>query len=333
MKFIYVINKQAEIEFEKILYYKNLKFQKYSKQLDDGREINIYTGILRHYEKYTLEDNPARVVFRTAEDAGIRIGFYYYSGMENFKELSSLSLIRSFPIESDDFGDFSSASGGFRQDLKAGFKSSWEANIARILNKQNANWKYEIASESYATDIGYYIPDFFIQRENGIDILEVKGFWDSRSIRKVSSAIEQAKDEKIIVIDKDYYSLLEEKYGSCISNWEKTGKIDTSFEVPVVGINVKNRFNIAQKLVHGEKLKILREPENAYDSNAIKILTLEDEEVGYIAKDWASIFAFKIDNGFTYECFVHKIEITKKRIIIKLQRNKATLDLLKNIGF
>lgn len=333
MKYFFIINSKTEAEFEKILKYMNLDFDKYQKELDDGRKINIYIGILECLEKYTLENNPVRKAFRIAEDAGIRIGFHYYNSKEIMNGVFSLALIRSFPLITDDFGDYSSANGGFREDLKSGFKSAWEANIARILNKQEVIWRYEDGSESFSTEIGYYIPDFKVQRGNEIHIIEVKGFWDNRSVKKVWSAISKVDDRKIIVIDADFYSLLDEKYANIIPNWEKTRSIKCTYELPVVGLNIGNRINIIEELNEGEQLKLLREPLNPYDSKAIKVLTLDDREIGYISKEWAAIFSLKMDYGFTYECVLKRKEIQKKHIIIQLNTNIAMINLLENIKF
>src|SRR5690606_32752119 len=106
---------------------------------------------------------------------------------------------------------------------EAGFKSAWEANIARILNEKNIDWEYEKASESYATDFGYYIPDFKVQMNNKTYIIEVKGFWDEKSVKKVSSALSQAKEEEFIIVDSDLYSLLEKRFENCIPYWEQLG--------------------------------------------------------------------------------------------------------------
>lgn len=333
MKYFLIINSNTEAEFEKILRYMNLDIDKYQKELDDGRKINIYIGILECLERYTLENNPVRKAFSIAEDAGIRIGFHYYNSKEIMNGSCYLALIRSFPMIIDDFGDYSSANGGFREDLKAGFKSAWEANIARILNKQKVTWAYEDGSESFSTEIGYYIPDFKVQRKNEIQIIEVKGVWDNRSIKKVWSAINQVEDKKIIIIDADFYSLLHEKYADTIPNWEKTRNIKCTYELPVVGLTIGNRINIIRELNEGEQLKLLREPLNPYDSKAIKVLTLDDREIGYISKEWAAIFSLKMDYGFTYECVLKRKEIPKKHIIIQLNTNRAMINLLENIEF
>ncbi len=334
-KFIYIIYSILELEFEKILAYQNLTYEKHQRSLKNSRGISIYIGYITNPRQYTLDDHPVRKAFRIAEKAGVRIGYHYYQSKEEMNGHYCIANIRNFPIVEDDFGDFSKADGGFREDLEAGFKSSWEANIARLLNFKKLDWEYEKASESYSTEIGYYIPDFkVIDKEGKTYIIEVKGYWDDRSVKKVWSAITQSKDEKIIIIDSDYYSILNNEYSNTIPNWETTKTPNASFVLPVIGLTVGNRMATVQTLIEGVQMKLLREPNNPYDKNAIKVLTKDNREVGYISKEWASIFAYKIDCGFTYEVYLKKMQIDKKRIYINLYTEPTyTSELLKKIGF
>jgi hypothetical protein len=330
-KYIYVINSKMEKELEKILKYKDLIPTKQHRELPDGRIITFYTGFLNEPKQYLLENHPVRCAFRIAEKSGIRIGYYYYHEKPKTEGYFSISNIRSFPIKEDEFGDYSSAAGGFREDLNAGFKSTWEANIARILNYQSVQWEYENAIRSFSTELGAYIPDFIVYRENIVQIIEVKGRWDFRSVKKVTSALSQVKKEKIIIIDSDFYSLLDQKYKDVIPNWEKSSVVSGDLELPVVGITLGKRKSNVKNLKIRDSLKFVREPDNPYDPNAILVLTSDNEEIGFVAKDWASIFSFKIDHGFTYEVTVNGIE--EKVVKIKVKTEEKSIRILENIGF
>lgn len=334
-KFFYIINSKVEFEFEKILIYKKLNFNKHRHILEGDRSISIYTGFLINPDHYSLVENPIRIAFTLAEDAGIKIGFHYYMDNKKTNNFNSLwiSSIRSFPIESNNVDDYSYASGGLRTDLNASFKSSWEANIARILNKQMVDWEYENSTTSYNTTIGYYIPDFKVIRDEHVHIIEVKGFWDHRSIEKVSSAINQVKDEKIIIIDSDFYSLINKKYKDIIPDWEHIEIGNLVYDLPVVGLTIGKRFNTIKNLNTTETLKLVREKDNIYDPNAIKVLDSSNNELGYIAKNWAAIFSFKMDCGFLYNVTLKSKELDKKRITIRLRTEPSSIDLLNKIGF
>lgn len=329
-KYIYVINSKMENEMDKVLEYKNLTSTKQRRELPDGRTITFYTGFLEEPKQYTLVDHPVRNAFKVAEQSGIRIGYYYYQGKPKSNSLFSIMNIRSFPIKEDEYGDYSSSTGGFREDLQTGFKSTWEANMARILNYHSIKWEYENTFKSFSTELGAYIPDFRIYKGNEIQIIEVKGRWDFRSVKKVSSALSQVKEEKVIIIDSDFYYLLDQKYKSIIPHWENSSVVLGNLELPIVGVNVGKRKINVKNLKVGDSLKLVRQPDNPYDTNAILVLTENNEEIGFIAKDWASIFSFKIDHGFTYKVIVKEIE--QKVVKVKVKAEENSVKILDNIG-
>lgn len=62
-----------------------------------------------------------------------------------------------------------------------------------------------------------------------------------------------------------------------------------------------------QPLVN-EKLKIKRDLDNRHDENAVKVLTLLGEKVGYIPADRAEMLSESIDSGRQFYAMVDKIE-------------------------
>lgn len=123
--------------------------------------------------------------------------------------------------------------GNKRLDLDMYFRSTWEANYARILNYENTNWSYEGTRFSLLDESGdisaVYTPDFFTDKW-----IEIKGHakaaddWDCNCSRcdrdklKMLLFAEQYPDEEIELIGKKEYRLLCSKYASVILNWEKT---------------------------------------------------------------------------------------------------------------
>lgn len=71
----------------------------------------------------------------------------------------------------------------------------------------------------------------------------------------MSSALSQVKDEKIIVIDSDFYYLLEQKYKDVISYWEKSLFFSGILELAVVGITVGKLKSDVKNLKIGDSLK------------------------------------------------------------------------------
>ena len=70
----------------------------------------------------------------------------------------------------------------YRPDLGIKVRSSWEANVFRVLKFKQIPFEYE--RELYSFSDFAYLPDFFLP-ENVI--IEVKGFWDSESRKKIFS--------------------------------------------------------------------------------------------------------------------------------------------------
>lgn len=331
-KHFFIINKDVETEIEKIFAYQKVEFIKHEHVIPDGRTICIYIIYLENPRDFTIDTDPVRQSWLIAEDAGIRVGFHCYPTQEAILDgFVGLGLYRSFPIEKEDrYGDFSSASGGFREDLGAGFKSAWEANIARILNHKGIKWTYE--KKSIQTEQGAYIPDFNVTANDQAYTIEVKGFWDDHSIKKTASArIQEKSEDEVIIIDSDLYELLCKAYENVIPHWEKSLVSSKSQQIPVVGINVGSRLKAIQSLNEGDALQLIREPENPFDKNAIKVYTKDGREIGFVAKDWASILAYKMDIGFSYAIALNKVEVEKKVVYIQVKTIPASVDLLNGI--
>ena len=115
-------------------------------------------------------------------------------------------------------GAYSWGRHGKRIDLNNQFfRSTWEANYARILNLCAIKWQYE--SKRFETPYGTYCPDFYLP---AIDYyIEVKGFEsvDSLQLRKRAWLVEN-DILKLIMIDGDKYGGLRAFYATRISAWE-----------------------------------------------------------------------------------------------------------------
>lgn len=246
-----------------------------------------------------------------------------------FSDMCRLFPVRMLSIEDDTKKDDEDwAKIGYREDLDCGFRSSWEANIARLFNYKGIKWKYEpyfihlnppphlkgirdkasmvkrMPSPDNPSEIVekiIYMPDFVL--EDGT-IVEVKGFWDSRSKINVSQFMEQYPDKKYIVVDTDIYRCINKTYKDIISNWEDDNVGFTNDHIQVVGITLPERKNFVSQLNIGDILEIVREPQNEYDSRAIRVNDCMGNQVGYFAKDCNCIYAPKIDIGFKYQVIV-----------------------------
>lgn len=125
---------------------------------------------------------------------------------------------------------YSNCKGGFRRDLGHHVRSSWEANICRLLRWFGVSYGYETKVFSLVSgDVGtFYRPDLITRAET----IEVKGWWNKRSLMMKKLMQEQHPDVEITYVDVKAYSDIQESFGRDIENWEWGGeKTQRSAEV------------------------------------------------------------------------------------------------------
>jgi len=110
---------------------------------------------------------------------------------------------------------YTSAKGGFREDIQIYCRSNWEANFARILNFLQVDWEYEAKTFQFSNMS--YTPDFFVQKYNLY--IEIKGRWNDRSIKQVSEFNRNIKEYTLVVVGPDEYNILRDNFKSYV-NWE-----------------------------------------------------------------------------------------------------------------
>lgn len=112
--------------------------------------------------------------------------------------------------------------GGRRTDLGDHyFRSTWEANYARLLDYQKIKWVYEpktfIFKEVFR-GAKSYLPDFYLPDSD--EYHEVKGWMKSTDRTKLKRMAKYFPDVKIVMIDRDVYLEYEKKYAFDIPTWE-----------------------------------------------------------------------------------------------------------------
>lgn len=72
-----------------------------------------------------------------------------------------------------------------------------------------------------------------------------------------------------------------------------------TIQATCVGANFRpaGTKDIIRTLSIGDELLVEREPDNAYDSNAVKVLTKDGDWIGYVAKESNMELAEHLDNG------------------------------------
>lgn len=204
----------------------------------------------------------------------------------------------------------------YRPDLGFSPRSSWEANFARFLNYKGISFEYEELA-FLRKPKGMYIPDFLLP--NNI-IIEIKGFWSQDSRAKVKEFMANYPQYSFFIVDQDMYSTLNNLYSDVIPHWENTENVSNCVtKADVIGLGYGKRPQVIKTLTAGQPVILCRESANEYDRNAILVKTPDCREIGYLASDWACIYAPKIDLGMTFSCVIDSI--SEKKIQISVQRS------------
>ena len=107
---------------------------------------------------------------------------------------------------------------GIREDVSPSiiFYSTWEANVARVFNLVNINWRY--APKIFDLGEHTYRPDFYL---SDFDIfIEVKNFMGNYSLQRDSLFRKKYPNVKLELIMKKDYLSIRDNYKELISNWE-----------------------------------------------------------------------------------------------------------------
>lgn len=284
-----------------------------------GRSVK-FTACSNYPEcKFVLQDESLQIDEKCPECEGellvklTRKGKKYI-GCENYPKCSYARWCESEVVNNENhYSD--KFKKGQRSDVNEEVRSSWEANIIRLFNYLNIEYKYE--SDGYNLDVNnsnydyaspYYIPDFIL---NDGTIIEVKGHLEYRSLQNMKRFKELYPEENIIVIDSDVYYLLAKKYSEKIASWEGAYQIMMQ-DIDVVGITLKERVKYVNDLENNEELFIIREKDNKFDANAIKVVDKDNHHIGYIASEYANYLAPKVDAGIKYQL---KIKEKKDKVL------------------
>lgn len=109
------------------------------------------------------------------------------------------------------------------------YRSRWEANYARYLQylKETGEikkWEHEPKTfwfEKIKRGTRSYLPDFRVTLKDGTKVWhEVKGWMDARSKTKLKRFAKYYPEETMILIQKEEYFAIGEKYDGIIKDWE-----------------------------------------------------------------------------------------------------------------
>lgn len=112
------------------------------------------------------------------------------------------------------------------------FRSLWEANYARYLSflKKRSlivDWDYECKTfwfEGIKRGCVSYLPDFLVKYPDRHEWHEVKGFMDAKSKTKINRFKVYFPQEKLKIIDKNWFKINNPNMRMLIRDWEFGGK-------------------------------------------------------------------------------------------------------------
>ena len=73
------------------------------------------------------------------------------------------------------------------------------------------------------------------------------------------------------------------------------------------GVTFDNRQRLIRRMSVGENISLVRDPNNPYDKNAIKVINSSGDQIGFISKELASTMAIRRDAGVIYSATVSQI--------------------------
>lgn len=108
-----------------------------------------------------------------------------------------------------------------------------------------------------------------------------------------------------------------------VFDWSATPSAHSSFEATwedeqrhfflhVVGVSHRNpdhssRQQILQDCTVGDELKLIRDPSNHFDSNAIMVCTRGEEQIGFVDREHAERLSQDLDRGIQMRAHVNSI--------------------------
>lgn len=110
--------------------------------------------------------------------------------------------------------------GGFRDDLGHFVRSTWEANVCRVLKYLGVDYEYEpitfdLGNETYTSDLRIQLPN-----GGGTVYYEIKGYYSEEHYRKINLFKKYYPNVNLVIIDEEVYL---EQFGQLkdkISNWK-----------------------------------------------------------------------------------------------------------------
>lgn len=94
------------------------------------------------------------------------------------------------------------------------------------------------------------------------------------------------------------------------------------YRITVSGVSWENRQDLIPQLEVDSEVRLIRDPQNQYDKNAIAVRTTDGTyQIGWIPKNYAKVLAPEMDAGIEWHAKIENIlgnEQQLKGVLIKL---------------
>ena len=105
------------------------------------------------------------------------------------------------------------------------FKSTYEAQVAQILDSQGIKWEYEPEKFTYQPPLAGYAPDFKVTYPDGRgEKIEVKGYFDPQARTKMQMIKQQYPDLPIVLHFMKEYTRISPKSPMTYLDWADKNK-------------------------------------------------------------------------------------------------------------
>ena len=109
------------------------------------------------------------------------------------------------------------------------------------------------------------------------------------------------------LLDKGQPAIEAPKYWRAVESSPESSRAVSSFFTTVAGVTFEGRQRVVARCSNGERLTLVRDPNNPHDSGAIRVMRLNGQELGFIPAHVSrggdsSGLAVRMDRGDKYQC-------------------------------
>lgn len=137
-----------------------------------------------------------------------------------------------------------------------------------------------------------------------IEVDEWRGRTRAQLVVREIVAAEVSDDAPAAALVEDLFQRADE----ILAREEYAGIEDApSFHTKLAGVTFEGRQEVLARLAPGAPLRLVRQPDNPHDSNAVAVLDPHGAQVGYLNRRLAGVLATPIDAGVEYDVEVTEV--------------------------